>query len=93
MTCSGPDFSASLMAGSSCSGAVKITEIGCSCVMVRMPVWSLACTMLPGSTSRKPARPVSGDSDGGVGELNFGAVDGGLVGLDLRRQAGDLAVR
>ena len=37
VTFSGPDFSASLIAGRCCSGAVKITEIGCSCVIVRMP--------------------------------------------------------
>ena len=30
VTLSGPDLSASLMAGSCCSGAVKTTEIGCS---------------------------------------------------------------
>ena len=42
-------------------GAMKITEIGSICVTTTMPVVSLACTLLPGSTRRMPVRPSIGE--------------------------------
>ena len=39
---------------------VKMTEIGCSWVMTRSPVVSVACTMFPISTRRNPTRPLIG---------------------------------
>ena len=46
--------------GISSSGIAKITAIGCNCVITASPVVSVACTMLPKSTSRSPMRPVIG---------------------------------
>jgi hypothetical protein len=40
----------------------KTTVIGSSWVMTTIPFASEARTMLPGSTSRKPARPLTGAS-------------------------------
>jgi hypothetical protein len=48
------------MLGSSSSGAENTTEIGCNLTIVTIPVVSAACTMFPGSTKRKPVRPVIG---------------------------------
>ena len=42
------------------SGMVKTTVIGWSCVITTSGVVLFACTTLPGSTSRKPTRPVIG---------------------------------
>ena len=39
---------------------VKITVIGCCCVITSRPFWSVAWTMLPGSTSRRPTTPEVG---------------------------------
>ena len=56
-----PAASALLICGTSSSGAVNTTEIGCNWTIVTMPVVSTACTMLPASTRRKPVLPVSGE--------------------------------
>ena len=42
------------------SGSVNITEIGWIWVSTTIPVVSLACTMLPGSTRRMPVVPANG---------------------------------
>src|SRR5581483_2338936 len=44
----------------SCSGRVKTTEMGLSCVIITRPLVSAACTMLPASTLRMPVRPSRG---------------------------------
>ena len=74
------------MSGTSSSGAVNTTEIGCSFTIVTMPLVSAACTMLPGSTSRNPALPVSGDRDCRIADLGLRVVDHRLIALDLRHQ-------
>ena len=56
-----PAASALLMAGTSSSGAVNTTEIGCSLTIVTIPVLALAWTMFPGSINRKLVLPVSGE--------------------------------
>jgi hypothetical protein len=61
MTGTVPAASALLICPTFSSGAVNTTEIGCSFTIVTMPVWSVACTMLPGSISRKPTLPVRGE--------------------------------
>ncbi len=43
------------------SGKVKIAVIGCSCVSTTIPLVSVECTMLPGSTRRMPVRPLMGE--------------------------------
>jgi hypothetical protein len=46
----------------SSSAMVKITVIGCSCVMTHRPVVPLAGTILPGSILRSPTRPSIGET-------------------------------
>ena len=47
-------------AGTLSCGTVKTTATGCSWVMTTRPLASPARTMLPGSTSRNPTRPLTG---------------------------------
>ena len=55
-----PRRSLSSTAGRLSSASVNSTAIGCTSVITTIPVVSLACTMLPASTSRRPTRPPSG---------------------------------
>ena len=55
-----PAWSLSSTGGKLSSGMVKITVIGSSWVMTAIPVVSVAWTMLPGSTNRRPMRPLTG---------------------------------
>ena len=55
-----PRRSLSSTAGRLSSASVNSTAIGCTSVITTRPVVSLACTMLPGSTSRRPMRPPIG---------------------------------
>ena len=50
--------------------------------MTSKPLASEACTILPGSTSRNPTRPVMGDVMWAVDQIQLGAVDLRLIGLD-----------
>jgi hypothetical protein len=44
------------------SGSVNCTAMGSIWLMTTSPLVSAACTMLPGSTSRAPARPFMGEA-------------------------------
>ncbi len=72
------------IAGRESAGSGKVTKIGSSWLMMTMPPVSVAFTMLPASISRVPARPFKRRADAAVVELDLGAVDRGLVGLDAR---------
>ena len=50
--------------------------------MTTRPFVSLACTMLPGSTRRRPTRPGDRRGDAAVGQVELGAVDLRLVALE-----------
>ena len=76
------DAAAASRAAALSSGIGKTTLIGCSCAMTTMPLASDACTMLPGSTWRRPTRPLIGARDARVRELQLRVVDRALVGLE-----------
>jgi len=78
-----PDRMRLSTAGTLSCGTVKTTATGCSCVMTTRPLVSPERTMLPGSTSRNPARPLTGALNARVGELQPGIVD--LAVVDLHR--------
>ena len=61
---------------------VNTTVIGCSWVITTRPFASLARTMLPASTWRRPRRPAIGAVTRAVDELQLGVVDQALIEFD-----------
>ena len=58
---SAPAATLLVTSGKLSSAILKITAIGCNCVITARPFTSVAWTILPWSTSRNPMRPVSGE--------------------------------
>ena len=62
------------------------TEIGCTWLIVSIPLVSVLRTMFPASTERMPTRPEIGADNARIVDLRLRIVDGGLIRLHQRLQ-------
>jgi len=85
-----PEASALLICCTSSSGAVKTTEIGCSCTIDTMPVVSVAWTRFAGIDKAEAGFFRERRIGLSVAQLRLGVVDGGLVAYDLRYELIDV---